>query len=113
MVCYPSLGIILRIYLHCTLSLYSSLSNLYLLARFSQKSGSFSAKWNQRRLICVAVLQDTDTWTSATKSDPGEDVMIHEEKQKQDVGKEIEISENEVVAAKGTGIARRIMIDYA
>ncbi|GAY36912.1 hypothetical protein CUMW_025320 [Citrus unshiu] len=66
MVCYPSLGIILRIYLHCTLSLYSSLSNLYLLARFSQKSGSFSAKWNQRRLICVAVLQDTDTWTSAT-----------------------------------------------
>ncbi|GAY36914.1 hypothetical protein CUMW_025330 [Citrus unshiu] len=41
------------------------------------------------------------------------DVMIHEEKQKQDVGKEIEISENEVVAAKGTGIARRIMIDYA
>lgn len=37
MACHSSLGITLRIYLHCTLSLYSSLSNLYLLARFSQK----------------------------------------------------------------------------
>ncbi|KDO83295.1 hypothetical protein CISIN_1g047299mg [Citrus sinensis] len=60
------------------------------------------------------------------ESGPGEDVMIHEEKQKEDVGKEIEtiekawqagvvhlIGENEVVAAKGVGIAKRIMIDYA
>ncbi|KAK9189241.1 hypothetical protein WN944_020647 [Citrus x changshan-huyou] len=60
------------------------------------------------------------------ESGPGEDVMIHEEKQKEDMGKEIEtiekawqagvvhlIGENEVVAAKGAGIAKRIMIDYA
>lgn len=60
------------------------------------------------------------------ESGPGEDVMIHEEKQKEDMGKEIEtiekawqagvvhlIGENEVVAAKGVGIAKRIMIDYA
>ncbi|KAH9709975.1 hypothetical protein KPL70_013357 [Citrus sinensis] len=60
------------------------------------------------------------------ESDPGEDVMIHEEKQKEDMGKEIEtiekdwqagvvhlIDENEMVAAKRAGIAKRIIIDYA
>ncbi|KAK9192247.1 hypothetical protein WN943_020863 [Citrus x changshan-huyou] len=60
------------------------------------------------------------------ESDPGEDVMIHEEKQKEDMGKEIEtiekawqagvvhlIGENEMVAAKRAGIAKRIIIDYA